>query len=225
MNGRKVTAVIFDWDGTVADSREAMLYSYRYTFRTNLGIEFPTTDDEFRTIVKMRTSEMAAKYGDGKADQVAADYNVYYNSEGYREGKVFPGMPFTLEQLRARGYRLGVATNKALERLLTDMDHLGLRAHFDALVTSEDSPERKPHPAPLLKAAEKLGIDPDICAYVGDFSGDIIAAKAAGMVSVGVAWGRIYPEEDLRAQNPDYLLHSPEELLQIFAGVTPIARS
>ncbi len=208
--------IVFDWDGTVADSREAMFQSYRYAFRTNLGIEFPKTDAEFRTIVKMRTAEMAAAYGGDKAAQVAEAYNSYYNSEAYKGVTAFPGMASALEELKARGYSLAVATNKALERLLTDMNHVGLRGIFDALVTSEDTAERKPHPAPLLKAAEKLGIDPSRCAYLGDYSGDMIAAKAAGMTSIGVLWGRIFPEGELRAQNPDYLLDSPGQLLQLF---------
>ncbi len=215
---KKLSCVVFDWDGTVVDSREAMFLSYRNAFRTHLGIEFPKTDAEFRHIVKMRTAEMAAAYGGSKAAEVAESYNRFYNSEAYAGVRVFPGMVSTLEELRARGYRLGVATNKGVERLHKDMDHLDLRGLFDAVVAAEDTAERKPHPAPLLKAAEKLGIEPARCAYVGDFSGDVVAAKAAGMTSIGVLWGRIFPEEELRAQRPDYLLQSPQQLLEVFPG-------
>ena len=215
---RDLLGVLFDWDGTVADTREAMFRSYRYAFHTHLGIEFPKTDVEFRNIVKMRTAEMADIYGGSAAAGVAEAYNHYYNSEAYAGVRAFPGMVSTLRELKARGYRLGMATNKGLERVLTDLNHLDLHSLFETVVTSEDTAERKPHPAPLLKAAERLGIDPARCAYAGDYPGDVMAAKAAGMTSIGVLWGRIFPEEELRTQRPDYLLQSPEQLLQVFTG-------
>ena len=70
------------------------------------------------------------------------------------------------------------------------------------IVTSDDTKERKPHPAPLLKAAEKLEMPPHLFAYVGDYAGDMLAARAAGMLAVAALWGGIFPRETLLAEHP-----------------------
>jgi N-acetyl-D-muramate 6-phosphate phosphatase len=98
-----------------------------------------------------------------------------------------------------------------------------LEGLVDVIVTSEDTVQRKPHPAPLLKAAEKLELAPELCAYVGDYRGDIIAARDAGMVSVAVLWGGMFLPETLYEERPDYVIDSPEALLDIFAGAVGAA--
>ena len=86
---------------------------------------------------------------------------------------------------------------RAGQRVSADLDYLNMQGVVDNIVTSEDTVERKPHPAPLLKGAEKLGLRPAECAYIGDYEGDIIAAKAAGMVSVAALWGGMFLAEAL----------------------------
>jgi pyrophosphatase PpaX len=218
-----IRAVLFDWDGTLVDSAVPMLLSYRYAYRKHLGILFPKDDAEFRMIVPMRLAEGAAKYGGEHAADVVTAYNWFYEHEGYKSGRAFPGVEETLAELRRRGYLLGVASNKSRGRIDSDINYLGLEGLVDEFATSEDTVQRKPDPAPLLKVAEKLGVDPALCAYVGDYSGDIIAAKAAGMVSVAVTWGGMFPVETLLAEAPDYVIHKFEELLDIFPGVAEAA--
>jgi phosphoglycolate phosphatase-like HAD superfamily hydrolase len=123
-----------------------------------------------------------------------------------------------LAELRARGYLLGVASNKSRGRIEADIDFLGLHGLVDAYVTSEDTVQRKPHPAPLLKLAEKLQVEARYCTYIGDYRGDIIAAREAGMVSVAVMWGGMFLPETLLAEHPDYVVECPEELLDLFPG-------
>jgi pyrophosphatase PpaX len=116
-----------------------------------------------------------------------------------------------------------VASNKSRGRIDSDINYLALEGLVDEFASSEDTVQRKPDPAPLLKVAEKLDVDPALCAYVGDYSGDIIAAKAAGMVSVAVTWGGMFPVETLLAESPDYVIHKFEELRDIFPGVAEAA--
>jgi pyrophosphatase PpaX len=216
---KAIRAVLFDWDGTLVDSALPMLLSYRYAYRKHLGIHFPKDDAEFSMIVPMRLAESAAKYGGEHAADVAVAYNWFYEHEGYKSGRVFPGVEETLAELRRRGYLLGVASNKSRGRIDSDINYLALEGLVDEFATSEDTVQRKPDPAPLLKVAEKLGVEPTLCAYVGDYSGDIIAARAAGMVSVAVTWGGMFPVETLLAQSPHYVINKLEELLDIFTGV------
>jgi phosphoglycolate phosphatase-like HAD superfamily hydrolase len=70
----------------------------------------------------------------------------------------------------------------------------------------------------LLKLAEKLQVEPRYCAYIGDYRGDIIAAREAGMVSIAVMWGGMFPTDTLLAERPDHVVERPEELLHLFPG-------
>lgn len=214
-------AVLFDWDGTIVDSAQAMFLSYRHAYEKHLGIVFPVDDADFRALVPMRLAESSAKFGGEKAADVAFSYNQYYEQEGYKTGRVYEGVREVLVELRRRGYPLGVASNKSWGRVGADADYLELGGLVDAFVTSEDTVQRKPHPAPLLKLAEKLQLEPQYCAYIGDYRGDIIAAREAGMVSIAVMWGGMFPTETLLAEHPDYVVERPEELLDLFLGTPP----
>ena len=218
---RRVTAVLFDWDGTVVSSAEAIWHAYRYAYRTHLNIEFPSNQAELRTIAPMRLTESSAQYGGEYADAIAHSYSEYYQREAYKTGRVFEGMKDVLVALQDRGYRIGVATNKGIARIRADMEYLGLQGYFESVVTSEDTPERKPHPAPLLALAMKMNIVPERCAYVGDYRGDILAAHAARMVAVAALWGELYEQEVLLAEDPDYVVSEPADLLTLFPPLDP----
>ncbi|MEA2574049.1 MAG: N-acetyl-D-muramate 6-phosphate phosphatase [Chloroflexia bacterium] len=218
MNITNLKAVLFDWDGTIVDSAQAMFLSYRHAYEKHLGIVFPRDYDDFLQLVPMRLAESSAKFGGEKATDVANSYNEYYEREGYKMCGVYEGVREVLVELRAQGYLLGVASNKSWGRIGADIDYLGLEGFIDAFVTSEDTPQRKPHPAPLLKLAEKLEVEPQHCAYIGDYHGDIIAARDAGMLSIAVMWGGMFPTDTLLAEHPDYVVERPEDLLDLFPG-------
>ena len=91
--------------------------------------------------------------------------------------------------------------------------YLPLEQFFDVVVGSDDTERHKPDPAPLAHALELLGANRDDAVYVGDSPFDIRAAKAAGMHSVAVTWGRIHPRERLEAEEPDTVVETAEELL------------
>ncbi|WP_165423361.1 HAD family hydrolase [Ktedonosporobacter rubrisoli] len=210
--------ILFDWDGTIVDSFQSMLISLRYAYRQHVGIFFPRDEEEYRRIIPQRLTETSARYAGEHAAAVTESYIQYYRDEGYKHGRVFDGMHATLQELRKRGYALGVVTNTTKPRMSADMTHHELTGLVDIIVTSEDTAERKPHPAPLLKGAERLGISAQELAYVGDYPGDVIAAKAAGMLAVGGLWGGIFPAQSVLAEQPDYALKQPVELLDLFKG-------
>ena len=83
------------------------------------------------------------------------------------------------------------------------------------VVGAEDTTRHKPHPEPLLHALERLGAGPAEAAYVGDSPFDVASAKAAGCFAVAVTWGGIHDEARLAAEEPDAIVHDPEELLAV----------
>lgn len=113
----------------------------------------------------------------------------------------------------------GIVTNKpsALTRSL--LAGLGIDRLPGSVIGGDRLAQRKPHPAPLLLAAEELGVPPERCVYVGDAPRDIAAGKAAGMRTVVAAYGYISPREDVSAWGADAVVRHPAELRATLAAL------
>ena len=120
-----------------------------------------------------------------------------------------------LATLNLRGVVWGVVTNKAKRFTEPLTRQMPLFVGAAAIVSGDTTPHSKPHPAPLLEAAARMGIDPGGCVYVGDDERDIIAGKAAGMKTVAACYGYLGAEADTGAWNADAQIKSPLELLKL----------
>lgn len=128
---------------------------------------------------------------------------------------IFEGVEHLLDQLDEAKLPWGIVTNKS-ERFthpLTDL--MGLRQRAVSTVCGDTTPHSKPHPEPILHAARIANIDPSESVYVGDDIRDIIAGKAAGMMTIAAAYGYCGCEEPPEAWGADYIVRHPKELLQI----------
>ena len=128
---------------------------------------------------------------------------------------IFDGVDHILNQLDEAKLPWGIVTNKS-ERFthpLTDL--MGLRQRAVSTVCGDTTPHSKPHPEPILHAARIANIDPSKSVYVGDDIRDIIAGKAAGMMTIAAAYGYCGCEEPPEAWGADYLVRHPKELFQI----------
>jgi pyrophosphatase PpaX len=85
---------------------------------------------------------------------------------------------------------------------------------FETVIGGDETERHKPDPEPLLVAAERMRVAPDVCAYVGDSPFDVRAARAAGMGAVAVTWGRIHEREKLEREQPDAIVDTAEQLLE-----------
>jgi pyrophosphatase PpaX len=204
--------VLFDLDGTLVDSGAIILASFRHATRTVLRREIP--DHEL----------LAAVGGPGLREQMEAldperaeeliDVYSAHNIGLHDDLKPCAGILDALGALRVEGRELGVVTAKRRATLALAFEVLPqLRRYFDVTVGAEDTERHKPHPEPLLAALERLGSDAADAVYVGDSPFDVQAAKAAGMASVAVTWGRIHSRERLEGERPDAVAESVEELL------------
>ncbi len=125
----------------------------------------------------------------------------------------FDGMLELLEHLEREGIPWGVVTNKSQALTEPLLEALGLARRAGVIVGGDRLPERKPHPLPLLFAAERLGVSPAETVYVGDAERDVLAARAAGMRAVVACFGYIGPAENPRTWPADAWVASPRELL------------
>lgn len=136
-----------------------------------------------------------------------------YYAEFAEEGSVlFPHVEQTLSALQANGLPLALVTNKPTPFVAPILASLGIARYFSVVIGGDDVQNKKPHPEPLLKVAEKLSLAPDALLFVGDSRNDIQAAKAAGCASVGLTYGYNYGEA-ITLSEPDVVFDHFNELL------------
>jgi pyrophosphatase PpaX len=126
---------------------------------------------------------------------------------------IFEAIDVVLDDLRARGHRLGIVTAKRRATVDLAFDRIPIEHLFETVVGGDETTEHKPHPAPLLLALERLGASPADAAYVGDSPFDMQAAKAAGLRAIGVSWGGIHEADKLT--DADVVIHHARELLDL----------
>ena len=202
--------VLFDLDGTVVDSGAIILASMRHATREVLGIE--AEDAELMQAVggPGLEAQMAA-FAPDRVDELVRVYRAH-NEPLHDELEACEGMEDVIVRLHEDGVRLGVVTAKRRSTVELAFKRLRVQHLFETVVGGDETELHKPDPAPLLLAAERLGVDPMDCAYVGDSPFDIRAAKAAHMYSVAVTWGRIHDRAKLEAEEPAAIVDTADEL-------------
>jgi pyrophosphatase PpaX len=205
--------VLFDFDGTVIDSGAIIIASMRHATKTVLGRDIP--DEELgRAVGGSGLIEQMRLIDPERVDELVAVYREH-NEPLHAEISECVGMTDVLTRLKGEGRRLGIVTAKRQETVELAFSYLPLEHFFDIVVGSDDTERHKPDPQPLQHALERLDVDRDEAAYVGDSPFDVRAAKAAGMHAIAVTWGGIHPRARLEAEEPDAVVETPEELLAV----------
>jgi len=213
--------VIFDLDGTLADTSGDLLAAANTCFRDmGLGdVLLPGADAG----IALRGGRAMLRRGLERVGRYdAAVIERYYPAllEAY-EGAIdlhtflYPGAMEAVEALKTQGYGVGICTNKpeALAEIL--LTRMGIRGAFAALVGADTLPVRKPDPEPLREAARRAGGDPARCVLIGDSDTDRNTARAAGVPSVLVTFGP--SGADMAALKPEALLDRFEDLPEVVA--------
>jgi pyrophosphatase PpaX len=205
--------VLFDLDGTVVDSGAIILASMQHAAREVLGREYP---DELllQAVGGPGLEAQMAALDPAQVDELVRVYRAH-NEPLHDQLEACVGMDDVLVRLHEEGRRLGIVTAKRRATVELAFARVPLGHLFETVVGGDETERHKPDPEPLLLAARRLGVPPGKCAYVGDSPFDVQAAQAAGMFAIAVAWGRIHREERLRAEEPDALVSTPEELLDL----------
>ena len=204
-------AVLFDLDGTLIDSGAIILASFRHATQTVLRREIP--DAELAALVGgSNIHEQMRSIDAAQVDELVRVYREH-NEPLHDQLEAFEGIEHVLAELKREGRRLGIVTAKRRQTVELAFAVLPLERYFDVVVTSDMTERHKPDPEPVRKALERLGVEPGEAAFVGDSPFDVASGKAAGVFTVGVAWGNIHPIENLA--EADVLVASPAQLLEI----------
>ncbi len=210
---RVVRAVLFDWDGTLADTAEATFRCYQRVFGT-FGIAFDR--DRFRGTYSpdwRRTYEAVGLPGERweEADR------LWLEAYAAEKSRLLPGAEEALRQLHSR-VPLGLVTSGDRGRVSGELERLGVRALFAVAVFGADVPFRKPHPAALLHALSALSVPPAAAVYVGDSPEDVAKARAAGARSLAVP-GAFPNQEALRGSRPDLWAEGLPAAVSLLGGL------
>ncbi len=208
--------VIFDLDGTLADTSKDLIAAANFCFR-DMGFG-DVLDPVADAGIALRGGRMMLNRGlDRMGRTDAAIVTQYYPVllKAYAEAidthtVFYPGALDAVRVLRALGYGVGVCTNKPEHLADLLLTRMGARDEFAALVGADTLPVRKPDPAPLREAARRCGGDPDLCCLIGDSDTDRNTARAAGVPCVLVTFGP--SGEDMAALEPDAMIGHFNEL-------------
>lgn len=180
--------ILFDLDGTLIDSTEAILESFAVAFNT-FGKEVPS-EVKIKKEIGYPLDDMFATLGvaSKEIDAHVRAYKMHYRKISCAKTVLLPQAREAVE-LASQHARLGVVTTKTAKYSIELLEYMGLMHYFDVLVGREDVVHPKPHPEPILKALSKLQTDTNKYWMVGDTPMDIVAAKAAHINSVAVTCG------------------------------------
>ncbi|MDF9302320.1 HAD-IA family hydrolase [Tritonibacter mobilis] len=218
--------VIFDLDGTLADTSVDLLAAANHCFGV-MGLGEMLTHPEDAKIAlrggKRMLAEGLTRAGQYREATVEEYYPVLLDA--YRDSidthtVMYPGAMAAVEALKGAGYGVGICTNKP-EALAEDlMQRLGVRDAFASLVGADTLPVRKPDPKPLFEAARRAGGTPEMCVLIGDSDTDRNTSRNAGVPSVLVTFGPA--GDEMAALEPEALLHDYADLPAVVAGLIGI---
>ena len=216
MTDSSTRAVLFDLDGTLINTVELIMESYRYTMQEH-GLA-PLADEVWLKNLGIPLRAQFRHYTEDP-DEIQAmistytDHNLRHHDDLTTE---YPGVCATVRALHAAGYRLAVVTSKmhgALERGLTLGGFDGL---FEVLIGADDVEHPKPHPEPVLRALEQLDVHPQATIFVGDSPYDMESGRAARVRTAAALWGP-FGRQMLEPYEPDYWLEDSRDIERLLS--------
>ena len=213
---RQVEAVLFDLDGTLVDSGRDIAASVNWVLG-EMGLPQHSLPEIQRFVGDGMKTLLTRAIGTDDEERLTAGiklFRAHYREHCLDTSTLYPGVRAVLEALRAKP--LAVVTNKPRPVSLHMIEALGIAPYFKVILGGESTPNKKPHPEPLLHALKALDVAPERSAMVGDHANDIEAGKAAGLWTCAVTYG-LTDRAALERTQPDLFLDRLEDLLQHIA--------
>jgi phosphoglycolate phosphatase len=214
----KLRGILFDLDGTLADTAPDLV-AVLNTMLTGAGrppVPYAIARNE---VSNGAAGLLRLGYALGPEDPVDTGlrdaFLSLYAGMGHTKSRLFIDLRSISEIASGFGAAWGIVTNKPDSLTRGLLQQLGILDSVATLVCGDTLPERKPHPAPLLRAAAELGLPGSNCVYIGDARRDIEAGRAAGMHTLATSYGYIRPGEDIADWGADAVAVHPRDLLPV----------
>lgn len=212
-----ISCVIFDLDGTLADTSKLIYASFRHVARLYTGRIY--TDPEILALFGP-TEEVAIAdlVGEDRAAEAIEEFHRFYEASHAGMARSHAGIREILQFLKARGVVLALFTGKGKRTTVVTLAQLGYSGYFDLLVTGDDVEEHKPSAEGIRKVLQAYGLEPGQALMVGDSPMDIIAAHGAGVRVVSVSWDT-FAKKNVAHPDPDFSFSSVPEFSRFLEGV------
>jgi phosphoglycolate phosphatase len=180
-------AILFDLDGTLIDSTDAIINSFTHTFEQG-GFVTPDFDTIYKTI-SMHLEAQFSTLCDGDPDHMTQVFREHYFATCTQGTKLLPGVGEALEKIKATGLNIAIATSKSHQGSTIILEHFGLMDYFDFIIGGDTVQHHKPHPECLERSLAQWGIEDEEMLFIGDTEFDTEAAHRAGIDCIAVATG------------------------------------
>lgn len=211
----RLQAILFDFDGTLADTNDLVMASWQHTFQTLRGQKAPE-ELIYATFGEPLITSMERIFPEVSPADAVAIYRAYQRKVFSSRIKPFPGMVEALLTLKDAGLAIAIVTSRLRSSTWKGLESFGITDKVDTVVTCEDTKKHKPDPEPALIAIRALGVRPEEALFAGDTVFDTGCAKNAGALSCMVAWTPALPPPGIDfAWEPDYTIRSAEELVRL----------
>ena len=216
--------ILVDFDGTLADTAPDLAAAANRQ-RTRIGLE-PLPYEALRPFASqgargLLQAALGLQPEHSDYEPARLQFLADYEAGSTELSRLFPGINQLLQDIQQRGMSWGIVTNKVTYLTLPIVEHLGLTQDSAVLVCGDTCAHAKPHPAPLLHAAEQAGFAAERCVYIGDDLRDIQAAHAAGMPAVAAAYGYVRAEDDVDSWRAERRANTPAELWPAIEALLP----
>lgn len=206
-----IKCVLFDLDGTLIQTTEIIIETFKVTFQKYFP-HIQLSDDDYTNMLGQTLFTTFGYYtsNQDEINEVVQFYRTYSDDIIEQGLKSYPGAVEIMTFLKKKNVKIGVVTSKMRHVATHHLKLTGLVDFIDRLVGYEDVTEHKPSPEPILKALQLFGTKPQSTIYIGDHENDIISAKKAGILTCAVTYSQRLKE--MLSYNPDYAI---DELMHI----------
>jgi pyrophosphatase PpaX len=207
----RYSTILFDLDGTLIDSIELILESYRHTMRVHRGDSM--SDALWLEGLGTPLREQFKTFTDDpvEIEAMITTYREWNMANHDTMVSAYPGALETVRDLHERGIRMGIVTSKNDRGLKRGLDLCGFNGYFDTLITCDSLKESKPDPAPVRLALAELGAPAETALYVGDSPHDIASGRDAGTETAACLWGP-FDRSRLAQEQPTHWLTTFDDL-------------
>jgi len=209
-----MACILFDLDGTIQDSEKLASEANKYGFQSILNRDATQQELDYlvgKPVIKVLTVQFP-EHWKAMTDKI---FEYYY--ERSHQIKCYEGIVELLNDLHNSKFDLGIVSAKRRVNIIREMKSNSIFHLFQTIVGQEDTPHHKPHPEPLLLAADLMGYSPGECIYIGDQATDMIAAANAGMKSGAALWGEGQLDK-LLPHSPSHIFTTPQSVREFFCA-------
>lgn len=218
INREAIRVILFDLDGTLADTAPDLAYALNQTLKRHNHPALPY--DQIKPKVSHGASALIRLGFNLTPDDKAfapllQELLQCYSANIHRETRLFPGMEQLLEKLEQRGIAWGIVTNKPSRFTDPLMKSMGLTNRAACIVSGDTTMNSKPHPEPILHACRLAGgHSPEACLYIGDAERDIESGLNAGTATLVAMFGYLGPDDHPEQWGADGYIAHPEQILE-----------